>query len=131
MVFASALIITAGGQLGIVRKGIVPLGGTAVPHCPMCSHLHHSILQSMNQPLAKQTGDKPMNDQQKQAFIDLILLAVTMGMTVSSFILLILGEFSLDTLNLVLIGVVCGWLFKYRRTQSNQSLLEALEEKES
>lgn len=72
-----------------------------------------------------------MNDQQKQAFIDLILLAVTMGMTVSSFILLILGEFSLDTLNLVLIGVVCGWLFKYRRTQSNQSLLEALEEKES
>lgn len=72
-----------------------------------------------------------MNEQQKQALIDLILLAVAMGMSVSSFILLILGEFSLDTLNLVLIGVVCGWLFKQRRDQSNQSLLDALEEKES
>jgi hypothetical protein len=85
----------------------------------------------MNQPLAKRTGDEPMNDQQKQALIDLILLAVAMAMAISSFILLILGEFSLDTLNLVLIGVVCGWLFKYRRDQSNQSLLDALEEKES
>lgn len=69
-----------------------------------------------------------MSDQQLQAFIDLILLAVAMGMTISAFILLILGDFSPD---LFLIGVLCGWLFKYRRSQASQSILEALEAKES
>ena len=69
-----------------------------------------------------------MTDQQLQAFIDLILAAVAMGMTISAFILLILGDFMPD---LFLIGVLCGWLFKHRRDQANQSILEALEEKES
>ncbi len=60
-----------------------------------------------------------MNNQQKQALTDLILLGVTMAMAISSTVILVLGDFSLSTFNLILIGTICGWLFYHRRTQAS------------
>lgn len=62
-----------------------------------------------------------MTKRQKQVLFDLILLAVMTGMTFASTVILILGDFTLDTLNLVVIGGLCGWLFYQRRLRGSQS----------
>ncbi len=61
-----------------------------------------------------------MNEQQREALIDLILIAVTIGMFFTSVVVFILGDFAWDTLNLVVIGGLCGWHFYHRRLRDGK-----------
>ena len=58
---------------------------------------------------------------QQQALIDLILLATAGAMSISFTIIMILGQLTLGSLNLIVIGVACFHLYHHRSSQARDA----------